>query len=115
MKKTITKEVEVCDFCGSEDAYYKCLECGVYMCSGCLDEKGVEYKHAVHFSGTGDGTYCKPCDKKLSQSGDDLLHFDYVILSELVIEYNNFMRRLAVKKDGIEKEIEALYKERTSK
>jgi len=69
MKKTISKTVNFCDKCNKEEEWLTaCLGCGVEMCGKCQDKHGVEYSHAVHCSGSGDGFYCNPCDVKFTHS-----------------------------------------------
>lgn len=63
MKKKVERFVEVCDSCHKEDYTHKCLGCGKDFCWECMKTEGVEYHHAVHFSGSGDGFYCHECDK----------------------------------------------------
>lgn len=56
--------VDVCDTCGADSGYHsKCLICGNAACYEC-ERKGelIEYEHAVSFSGSGDGHYCKACN-----------------------------------------------------
>ena len=81
----IKKEVELtsCDICGSTQCFNRCLECGVDHCFDCRKEHGVEYKHAVYSSGTGDGYYCLACDEQLTHDGNDSLHNAYLEIYSL--------------------------------
>ena len=83
MKRIIEKEVVFCDSCQKEAYTDTCLRCGVQHCYDCRKTKGVEYKHAVHFSGSGDGYYCNQCDGILYSTGDDKLHSAYVKIKNL--------------------------------
>ena len=63
MKKTITKEVNVCDFCETTNCVFsKCLCCGVDICYECRKTKAVHYDAGVFHSSGGDGVYCLKCD-----------------------------------------------------
>lgn len=88
MKKTISKEVSFCDQCGKETYVAACQCCGVDHCWECRKEYGTEYTHAVCVSGSGDGYYCKMCDRKLSNSGSDPLHNAYSEIASLRKESN---------------------------
>lgn len=74
MKKTISREVNVCDFCNSEaDCYHRCRLCKKDVCYTCKDGcVGIEYRHGVYMQGSGDGFYCSACDAKARKSGDKL-------------------------------------------
>ena len=78
MKKTIKKEVLSCDRCNKENYYLTpCMLCGEEMCSDCREKHGKNYNYGVYVCGSGDGFYCKPCDAKLTKSGDDKRHNAY--------------------------------------
>ena len=62
MKKIMEKEVTICDECGKEEYVEACLGCGIEHCNKCRKKCGVEYEHAVHISGSGDGYFCHECD-----------------------------------------------------
>lgn len=73
MKKQVTIEKAFCDVCDKEaSGYQKCMICGKEFCYDCKELAAVEYKHGVHFSGSGDGLYCLDCDLKALRSGDKL-------------------------------------------
>ncbi len=98
MKKTIQKEVKLCDKCGKEDSYPgACVCCGVEMCYECQREHGKSYNHAVYFQGSGDGFYCLPCDAKLTAEGKDKRHNAYRAVKSLKDEleawHADFKRR----------------------
>lgn len=61
---TVKQTITTCDFCGSGGCFRKCLGCQKDVCYTCMDTKGTDYKHAVYFSGSGDGFYCHDCDGK---------------------------------------------------
>lgn len=60
MKKEVIVLQSMCDFCGKQ-SYQKCLGCGKDVCWECQKTEGIDFKHAVHFSGSGDGFYCQSC------------------------------------------------------
>lgn len=71
MKKLVTIEASFCDVCGKESSgYTNCDYCGKELCYECGKTELKEYKHAVHFAGSGDGRYCHECDDKLLANGD---------------------------------------------
>jgi hypothetical protein len=62
MKRRVTREEYLCDFCGAEQAYsHKCLICHKDICYNCIKQHATEFPHAVHCSGSGDGLYCHTC------------------------------------------------------
>ena len=85
MRKMIPKEVTFCDFCGAKNYVEACLKCGKEACWQCQKKPkvGVEYSHAIYFSGGGDGFYCCPCDLELSESKADAKHNAYVAIRAL--------------------------------
>ncbi len=98
MKKIVSKQTHFCDMCGKEDDYpHVCMNCGKEMCYDCRKKHGVEYTQGVHFSGSGDGYYCKECDLKLTTNGKDKLHAAYRAITSLRLEnkayWNNFEKR----------------------
>jgi hypothetical protein len=73
MKQKVTINRAICDLCGSKECYDTCLKCGKDICFECQrNGKAVEYPHAVHFSGSGDGTYCSKCNDDLIKRPDKL-------------------------------------------
>lgn len=98
MEKEILKKVCFCDACAKEASYgEKCISCGTYHCFECRN-LGISYKHGVHFSGSGDGYYCLPCDAKLTASADNALHLAYrkitALRQEEVVWYADFKARV---------------------
>lgn len=106
MKKTVTKEVYVCDCCDREEVYAHnvCLKCGKQYCYDCRKDMGIEYAHDVYCTGSGDGFYCHPCDKELTAAGTDQIHSTY-----------RKIRALRNERLGFEAEFEKRRKEATEK
>lgn len=77
MKITVMKEVTICDCCETEAYLTACLNCGVEHCYECRAKYGKTYEHAVHFSGSNDGYYCKKCDADLIEGPDTRQHKAY--------------------------------------
>lgn len=84
MKKIVQREVHACDVCGAEHDWPQvCMKCGKELCYNCRDKEGVTYECAVFHSGSGDGFYCKPCDKELTKSRSDKKHNAYRCIQSL--------------------------------
>jgi hypothetical protein len=97
MKKLIQIKQSFCDICGKKaSGYDKCIICERDFCYDCVKTETIEYKHAVHFSGSGDGQYCHACNKKAFDNGDKL-HAAYCKIASLRNEeigwYSNFKER----------------------
>ncbi len=95
MKKKVTKELDVCDWCNTDEPVYnKCSICGKHACYDHKKEYMTEFPHAVCFSGTGDGTYCNEC---LLKHPPDELRLAYLEIQRLREEqkqyYKDFERR----------------------
>lgn len=113
MKKTITKEIECCDFCDSDkEAYHSCTYCGKKACYSCNEHKLITLKHAVNFTGSMDGTYCPDCYSKLSESGEDELFNAYLKLEKLVAEYKTFYDPWKTRSKAAERDIEFIWNNR---
>ena len=75
MKKTVSREIIVCDVCHADCGYPRvCEECGTEMCRQCADAHGKTYPHGVYCCGSGDGFYCAKCDSVLTMRGTDRRH-----------------------------------------
>lgn len=100
MKKTITKEVSICDHCQQEQVYLiPCLHCNKEYCYECTTKHGKTYAHSVYMRGSGDGFYCKPCNTTLLNTGGNNLFDAYLEIESLVTELEtwntNFRKRQA--------------------
>lgn len=113
MKKELTKVVEFCDACGKEDDYpLHCKKCGRAFCYDCSKKYGIEYSHAVHFMGSGDGFYCNACDEELRKIPDrsrtTQIHQAYLKISSLRSEEKRLYAELEIKERKAEAELKAL-------
>jgi len=113
MKKQVTVDVYICDICEKNDAgdYSVCLCCNKHICYECRQDKNkaVEYKHALHFSGSGDGLYCTSCDDRLALTQSCDLHTAYQNMAKLRRSEKMFYTGLKQEADKVEKQIERLY------
>lgn len=108
MKKTVEKETTFCDVCGKEYPYCDvCLSCGKEVCHECAKTEGVEYKHSVWASGSGDGFYCNECDSKLKKTGDKL-HAAYRKIVSLRNEQEGFYKDFKARGDKAEADLKKL-------
>jgi hypothetical protein len=122
--KQVTKETKVCDVCGSDNnsvlevieckrcvvaVWTHCLLCGRDYCFDCAKDHVVDYKHGVHFSGGGDGTYCLSCDASLARSGTSKLHTAYLKIKQLRAEEAGWYRDFKERTDIAEKRVKDLF------
>jgi hypothetical protein len=108
MKKTIAKEVCICDKCKKETDYqYTCLNCGKELCCDCQENNGKTYSHAVYCEGTRDGFYCLACDAKLQVQGTDRLHQLYLNIEALKREHEAWDKDFEARRKSAEKELKA--------
>ena len=106
MKKTITQEREICDFCDENDAsYMRCMGCRKAMCYDCRKIHAKEYAHAVHFGGSEDGLYCLECDTRLITANNDKLHRAYRTVEALRAESKAWWEEFKVRSDKAEEAV----------
>lgn len=112
MKRVESVERLICDVCETNGAYESdaCLRCGKAFCYECQKTHAREYKHGVHFSGSGDGTYCLPCDALLRKEGTDPLHRAYLLVDALRMEEAGFYQSFKERAAKAEKDVERLRK-----
>lgn len=110
MKKTINKEVTICDQCGKETYVHKCLKCGVDHCWECQKTQGIVYTHSTCCSGSGDGYYCNKCDAELRVAKNDKLHAAYVNIQNLRMESELFYKNWKERANNAEATIKRLNK-----
>ena len=110
MKKIIPTETIMCDICGENESYDKCLKCGKDICYTCIENgKAIKYQHSVHCGGSMDGVYCKQCDERL-KSGGDLLYDAYLTIKTLRSEHQTLYESLIQRSDAAEEFIQQLRK-----
>ena len=107
MKKLVQIEQSFCDVCNNESpGYYNCILCKKSFCYECSKTETKEYKHAVHFAGSGDGRYCFACDEQAKKNGDKL-HMAYRQIEALRYEeagfWNDFKKRTDEAEENLKK------------
>ena len=107
MKREVTIEQHFCDVCDKETSSHNaCDHCGKDFCYDCGSAELIEYKHAVHFSGSGDGHYCRACDVELTKSRN-LKHAAYRKIAALRNEqagwYEDFKARAVKAEEELKK------------
>ena len=108
MKKTIKKETHFCDKCGKEESYITaCMNCGTEMCYECWEKHGKKYNHAIYFQGSGDGSYCNPCDVKLTSAGTDKRNNAYRAIKSLKDELEAWHTDFKKRQEIAEKAVKA--------
>ena len=108
MKKQITIEQSFCDVCGNKSSgYSQCISCGKDLCYDCKKTHAIEYAHAVHFQGSGDGLYCLDCDAKLL-AANDKKHAAYLKIRQLRNEEMGWYNDFRVRVEQAEKALKAL-------
>lgn len=110
MDKTISKTVKFCDVCKEEAGFvHICLKCGMEHCWNCFKLRMIEYAHAVSFSGTGDGYYCKTCDAELKELGlPDPLHKAYWKIKLLRSEHKIIWKEIGQQSKEAESQLKTL-------
>ncbi len=109
-KTTVTVERALCDFCGKEESYHKCITCGKDICSDCRKTKAVVYPHSIYCSGGYDGTYCHACD--LTQADNPTtLWLAYVKIATLRGEFKRWQEDFDSRVNNAEAEVKRLVKE----
>lgn len=108
MKKTVTKEVTCCDCCEKEEYLTTCMNCGIEHCYDCEKTEGKKYVHAVNFSGSGDGYYCKKCDTDLISNRISPRHIAYRKIESLRNESKAWNENFRLRANEAEQEVAAL-------
>lgn len=112
MKKLITKELKVCDWCETDEhVYHECLICGKDACFNCGEVNMTSLAHGVHFSGSGDGGYCNDC---LETNQDNKLIIAYNVIQTLRKEEENWYADFKIRQETAEKRIKELQNENTN-
>lgn len=109
MKKTMSKEVLLCDLCGKEQSYMeKCMNCATEMCYDCQKQSGRKYAHSVYCSGSGDGFYCNACDVSLTASGTNDRHKAYRAIKSLKNELHAWNEDFEKRHEAAKKHLKSL-------
>ena len=102
-------EIKVCDVCGNEEHVYDtCLKCGNDYCYDCAKVSGVDYRHSVYSSGSGDGYFCNKCIVEIRNNPQDKyynLHEAYLNVARLRKEVEADYKDTQDKQDEAEKRV----------
>ncbi len=99
MKKTIQKEVVVCDECGTDEMiFHKCNGCDKAFCFDCNKTKhtGKTFEHGVYCSGSGDVYFCMACLTNLMPRTKEILAAFQTVLflrNEAIEKHTAFEKR----------------------
>lgn len=110
MKKMVMMEVHECESCHKIDSYASsvCLDCGKEFCWECSEKNGTKYRYGIWGSGSGDGYYCKDCDIKLIESGEDKKHNAYRLIQRLQLETIAWNKDFKIRADAAEKALKEI-------
>lgn len=108
MKKTVMKEVTLCDCCQKEGYLTACINCKVEHCHDCTKTEGKTYVQAINYGGTGDGYYCKNCDIELMNVRNNPRHAAYRKIASLRNEAKAWSDDFRARADEAENELKAL-------
>jgi hypothetical protein len=111
MKKRSVSEQPYCDYCG-KSSWEHCLWCGKDICWECQKMVAKEYKHAVHFSGSGDGLYCRECDS-MAREASDPLNAAYRVIDALRHEEEGWWADFKKRSDNAEAELAKLQEKKS--
>jgi hypothetical protein len=123
MKRTVTKEIDICDICETNEAGYRsrCLACGKSYCYECSKAYAVQMSCGVFHEGSNDGCYCINCytalerevQKPVSGMFQDLkpLFLAYWQIKMLREEYNTFWMKFKPRQEAVERHLEMLLRQ----
>ena len=111
MKKTVKKEVSICDECGKQGCLHECMICGKDYCYECFKVIGIKFSHSVRCSGSGDGEYCAECVEK--NSSDELI-IAYQAIQSLRDECDAYYLQFDKRADAAKERVSLLFKARGS-
>ena len=98
MKKLVTQEIECCDKCEKEYAYYKCDSCAKVYCGVCKKTKIKQFKTEIHVECSSDPKYCYDCLEKEEVKNSEIVKACQVIDrldKEYIGFYEDFKKRQA--------------------
>ena len=108
MKKQVMQEVKVCDVCGTDKMVFRgCRRCDKDFCYDHGKTHSIDYNHGVHFSGSGDISFCVSCDDEIASNTQDKFYpilIAYRKIRALRNEYESIYKDI----DGRIKTAEAL-------
>lgn len=108
MKKTIKKEVTLCDGCGKETDYnYSCDTCGKEFCYECQKTAITTYSEGVYHSSSNDGLYCLSCNAEHKASGGNRRWNSYQVIASLGLEARAWQADFERRKEIAEMEVKA--------
>ena len=111
MKKKIEVEVNFCDACGGQDAYYDCINCGKDFCYDCTDEKNPNRKCVEYFTGIYCGNHmhtCNDCDAELRASKNNPLFNALLTIKNLKMEEKHWCDEFKPRAEAAGKVVEKL-------
>jgi hypothetical protein len=104
-KKQLTKDVEVCDVCGTDKMVFShCNNCSKDYCYECAKTHAVTYSHGVYCGGSGDACYCNACRNELLKKGDVRL-LAYLKIQDLRAEAKRWSEDFNMRQEHAEKVI----------
>lgn len=111
MKKTVTVEIDICDFCKEKEAHKwrKCLECGKVFCYYCEPNNIVSLKNE-YYNGIKSIHFCKDCIESFKNGKTNELYNLGNKLEKLVQEQIEFNNEIENRGDEIENQIGKLLK-----
>lgn len=111
MKTMKRVTVTVCDFCGkSHEFMQQCHTCGKDACFSCQKDHMASYAHEVYCSGSGDGHYCRSCDKKHRDSGKDNVWNAFKNIQNLRVLIQKTHEDLKAKAESAKRDLERVKK-----
>lgn len=89
MKKQITREETICDFCHDATCFRQCRSCGKDVCYECEEKCGKRFQYEVFAGGSYDGFYCYDCltNKNLI---DNKIYCTYARIEDLRQDYKRW-------------------------
>ena len=110
MKEVKSVTVTCCDFCGKDNCFHQCMNCGKDICYDCLDRHAVQLPHAIYCMGTGDGEYCEECARNSEVQRTPLFQ-SYQKIRSLKDELFGFHERFDICRKKAEAKCKAEYEQ----
>ena len=96
MKKIVSHEINICDFCNTQTAYYECRGCKKDICFDCQEKEGIRYTH--------DAFFCHPCDAMAT----DKIHKAYLAIHRLKEQWKQINAAMEEKRKAAELTLDQL-------